>query len=510
MLARARRQSILGLLLLLIVVGCGLGGPQARAGSGGSGRLTLLFDTHFHGFLNGPNDVTFAEYAGLVQARRAAVGNALFLGAGDDLGGSQMSAVFFGAQMVDAFNAAGLDVDTFGNHEFDYGPENVLTQVRASRFSWVSANVRDRRTGGVFGEEAGVRPFVFRDVAGIRVGITGAAWQFVSSTSGGPSLEVVDAATALQTVVPQMRAAGAQVVIVLSHMGHEEAEAVAAKVNGIDVILGDHEAQRIPQPRIINGAIVARRGDEYQSLGELTLTLEDGRIAGHSYRDYEITKDLPTSGAVAAVIAGYQARLDQELLTPLGSTATPLDARTSTVRSKESNLGDLIADALRAWGKADVAIMNGGGIRGNKEYPAGTLTRGDIVSILPFNNTAELLRVSGADLRAALENGVSQTPAAGRFPQVSGLSFHFDAEAEPGSRVLTVMVNNAPLDPAASYTLATNNFVADGGDGYEMFKNAEVLIQGQAGPLLTDLLVDAVQRAGVIGPHEEGRIQTGR
>lgn len=124
--------------------------------------MTILFDTHLHGYLTGPNDVTFAQYAGLVAQRRAA-GNALFLGAGDDLGPSQMSAVFQGAQMIEAFHVAGLDADTHGNHEFDYGPDNLVEQVRASRFAWVSANVLDRRTGDMFAAEAGARPFVIKE-----------------------------------------------------------------------------------------------------------------------------------------------------------------------------------------------------------------------------------------------------------------------------------------------------------------------------------------------------------
>ena len=496
-------------LLLCVLMGAGWR-REARAGL--PRQVTILFDTHLHGYLTGAEDVTFAHYAGLVAERRAAAGgNALFLGAGDDLGPSPMSSLFFGAQMVEAFDAAGLDADTYGNHEFDYGPDNLVERVRSSRFTWVSANVRDHRTGDVFAAEAGARRYVIKEVGGVRVGITGVAWQFLFSTNAGPNVAVLDPVEALREVVPQMRAAGAQVVIVMSHAFRREAEAVAAAVPGIDAILGDHEATRLPQPLVVGGTIIARRGDEYDSLGELTLRIEDGRVAGFTYQDHEITTDLPQHPRVATVLRDYSARLEAELQTPVGETAVTLDARRATIRGKESNLGNYIADVLRAWGAADVAIINGGGIRGEREFEPGVLTRGDVLTILPFANTGATLRISGADLRAALENGVSQLPTlAGRFPQVSGLAFRFDPDAPAGARVLSVTVGGAPLDPARTYTLATNNFLASGGDAYEMFSTTEILVPGEAGPLLSDLLVAALQREGRIAPREEGRILIGR
>lgn len=486
------------------------GGGATGTGTGGA-VVTVLFDTHMHGNLTGMNDVTMAHYIGLIKQRRAERPNSLWLGAGDDLGSSLFSSVYKGAQMVEAYNGGGLDADTIGNHEFDYGPDNFVERVRESRFTWVSANVRDRRTGSVFGAEAGARLYVIREVAGVRVGITGAAWNFLSSTNAGPNVEVLDAATGLAEVVPQMRRDGAQLVIVLAHMCVEQDRAIATAVPSIDAIVGDHCAERARQPETVGKTVIARRGDEFQSLGELTLRVEDGRLASWTYQDWDITKELPRDDATAALIAGYRTRLDAALTEVLGSTTVTLDARTATVRGRESNLGNYLADAMRAWGSADVAIQNGGGIRGAKEFPAGPLSRGDIASILPFNNTGALLRLPGSALHAALENGVSQVESGGgRFPQVSGLTFSFNPSAPAGLRVLSVTVGGQPLDPARMYTLATNDFLANGGDGYTMFKDAETIIAGQAGPLLTDLLASAVQRDGTIAPMLEGRITMGQ
>jgi 2',3'-cyclic-nucleotide 2'-phosphodiesterase/3'-nucleotidase len=506
-----RRIALLASLLLCAAV-LGLGGAGSGARAQAAIEISIIHDTHFHGNAIGPDNVTLAHYVGVVRQLRGITGGSLWLGAGDDIASSQWSSVFKGMHMIEAFNTAGLDADTFGNHEFDYGPDNLVEMVRASRFAWLSANVIDRRTGDVFAAEAGARKYLIKNVNGVRVGITGMSWQFYDATNAGPNVEVRDAAAAMAALVPQMRAAGAQVVVVMAHMCAPEQEAVAQAVPGIDAIVGDHCAERLEFPGFIGpyGTILSRRGHEYNPVGQLVLAYQDGRVGSYAYQDHAVTRESPEDSAVKAVLARYREKLDVELLTPIGATSVPLDTLRTTVRAQESNIGNYIADTMRAWGKADVAVQNGGGIRGEKIFEPGPLTRGDMVTILPFTNTATLLRISGEGLWTALENGVSQVPAGGRFPQVSGLVFRFDPEAAVGARVISVMVGGEALDRNRSYLLVTNDFMANGGDGYETFKSAEVLIPGQNGPLLTDLLTESVQRDRTIAPRVEGRILIGR
>ena len=185
----------------------------------------------------------------------------------------------------------------------------------------------------------------------------------------------------------------------------------------------------------------------------------------------------------------------------------PLDARNTALRTGETNAGNLITDVMRARLHADVAVMNGGGIRGNQLVPAGPLSKKDINALLPFLNVVVMLEVPGKVLKEVLERSVGAYPREfGGFLQVSGVSFTFDPARPAGQRIVRVLVNGEPLDPERRYTLATNSYTAAGGDGYAMLATAKPLVFPQDGPGLVETLYDAITRAGVISPATEGRI----
>ncbi|MDX1575702.1 MAG: 5'-nucleotidase, partial [Kiloniellales bacterium] len=189
-------------------------------------------------------------------------------------------------------------------------------------------------------------------------------------------------------------------------------------------------------------------------------------------------------------------------------TEVKLVSRRAAVRTEETRLGNLIADAMRDAVGAEVAITNGGAIRGDRTYKAGTtLTRKDILQELPFGNVTVLIELSGADLRAALENGVSQVEdKAGRFPQVSGLNFVYDPAAPTGSRVVEVTVGGEPLEISRFYRVATNDFIQGGGDGYAALERGKVLIDAASGQLLATTVMDYIAAAETVAPIIEGRI----
>jgi 5'-nucleotidase/UDP-sugar diphosphatase len=212
---------------------------------------------------------------------------------------------------------------------------------------------------------------------------------------------------------------------------------------------------------------------------------------------------------VAAIVAGFQQELDRQMNVPLTITAVALDSRNATVRGREAAIGNLIADAMRERARADVAIMNGGGIRASKVYEAGTaITRRDVQAELPFGNHLVTLNIKGSELRLAIENGLSRLPAAaGRFPQVSGMTIAFDPQQPAGSRVLTIAVGTAPLDPNKFYRVAVNDFMARGGDGYSTFAAVDPLLPIEDTPLLSDeVMIYLRDLGGSVQSRVEGRI----
>ncbi|MBI3964787.1 MAG: bifunctional metallophosphatase/5'-nucleotidase [Chloroflexi bacterium] len=476
-------------------------------------KITLFHDTHLHGNLWTPDGLTFGHFTGVVQQARSSLPkpeNSLFVGNGDDVATSVASSIFRGEHVVDAFNAAKLDANTFGNHDFDLGPDRLRELVKLAKYPYVSANVRDAQSGDVFAADLGVRRFLIKDVAGVKVGLTGLApHETPSLSSPGPTVRFLEPADAMREVVPQLRAGGAQIVVLLSHLCGDETERVAQQVNGIDVAVGDHCADVLRQPKVVNGTIVSRRGDELKLVGQLDLTVRGGKIAGHEYRPHAVTPQSPVDPVVNPVVERYRSRLNDELSQPVGVTTVPLVVNRNAMRTGEAAVGNLVADAMRATAQTDLALQNGGGLRGETTYGPGPLKRSDVVSILPFPNYVTVLRLTGADVRAALEHGVSRVEVGeGRFPQVSGLSFTFDPLAPSGARVRSVTVNGRPIDPAAKYTLATFDFLANGGDGYDVLKRAEVVLPASAGPLQANVVMDYIAKQGTVSPAIEGRIRS--
>jgi 5'-nucleotidase / UDP-sugar diphosphatase len=211
---------------------------------------------------------------------------------------------------------------------------------------------------------------------------------------------------------------------------------------------------------------------------------------------------------VAALVAKYEGELSKELDSPIAATAVALDSRTGTVRTREAAIGDLVADAMRASTHADAAVTNGGGIRGGKIYPPGSaLTAGDILVELPFDNRVLIIDITGAELVRALENGLSQLPTpSGRFPQVSGLTIEADPSRPAGDRILSIKVGEAPLDKDRTYRIATNDFMARGGDGYTMLRDAKPLLPPLDAPLLSHAVIAYLKQLGTVRTDVNGRI----
>ncbi|HJT65838.1 MAG TPA: 5'-nucleotidase C-terminal domain-containing protein [Pyrinomonadaceae bacterium] len=442
----------------------------------------------------------------LTRSIRAENPNSLFLLAGDTISPSVESITYKGAQMIEAWNAIGLDYATFGNHEFDFGPDVLRDRMRESKFGWVAANVIDNKTGQPFN---GVAPFVIREFGGVKIGIFGLVLPETKVTSRpGPELDFRNPCDIAKKMVSEIHDRGAKVVVALTHLSMREDKEVARCAN-VDLIIGGHEHTLLESSA--GGAPIFKMTADARELGrfDLNINKETGKLDSIDWKVIPVTKDTQEAPEFAALYKKYAALLTQ-LAKPVGRTSVALDARGSSNRTRETNIGDFITDAFRKTAGADVALMNGGSVRADELIPPGQLTVRDVLSILPFKNKLVKIEITGATLRAALEHGVSRAAEdsePGSFPQVSGIRFSFDASRPAGQRIVDLKVNGQPINPDRKYTLATSTFVAlDGGDGYSVLKGATVVTPPERLPLDSEALQRAIRSVRSIAPKVEGRI----
>jgi 5'-nucleotidase / UDP-sugar diphosphatase len=499
MLARVR-APLLGCLLALAL------GATAFAQNA---TVTLLHINDVYEIAPVKGQGGLAELMTLLRQERAQHANTITTVSGDFLSPSILSGVTKGAQMVELFNALGVDLVTFGNHEFDFGPDILETRIAESYFPWLGTNVRD----------SGDRPFggavatAIKTVGDVKIGFLGIVTpESAVLSSGGPGIRFIDPVAAATAAVAELRQAGANVVIALTHLGFEEDRALSRAVPGIDVIVGGHDHD--PITFYEHGVLLHKSGSDAHFLGAIDLTIRTDQTSGSKRTSVSPAwRMIANSGVapdptVAAIVKTYTDRLDAELDKVIGKTAVELDSRVDTVRTGEGRIGNLIADALRDSLGADLALANGGGIRGNRVLAAGsTLTRKDILSELPFGNLDVLIELHGADLLTALENGVSGVEQkAGRFPQTAGLTIVYDPKAESGKRLRAVSVGGKPVVREALYRVATSDYMAAGGDGYAALTRGKLLSDTRFAKLLATTVAEYIERQGTVAPQLEGRI----
>ena len=448
-----------------------------------------------------------ARLATVVGEVRASASHVLVTHGGDAISPSLLSSFDRGAHMIDLFNQVGFDAMVLGNHEFDFTPAVTVERIAEAGFPILSNNAVE--PDGTLVD--GVTEHLLVEVGPYKVGMFGlttVATPMVSSPDPVIFRPVTEVAA---EQARKLRDAGADLVVALAHTGHGE-DGALMRQGVVDLLLSGHDHDM--KVEFGGGTAFVESGAqaEFVTILEVAMDMAEGRSGPRFVWEPSVrvvnTVSVAPDPRLQASVDAYLGGLEQELDVEIGSTTVELDSRRSTVRSRESAIANLFADAMRAATGADVALTNGGGIRADKVYPPGTtLLRRDIRSELPFGNKTILLEVTGADLLAALENGVGGVEmGAGRFPHVSGMAFRFDASKPPGSRVAGVTVGGEPLDPSRTYRLATNDFLGRGGDGYDMFAAAPRLIDAAAGTLMAAQVIEAVAAAGEIAPRTEGRI----
>ena len=469
-------------------------------------RLTILHINDLHsriepiskydGTCSAEDDAEGKCFGGIARVktyldeRRAALAgqNVVTLDAGDQFQGSLFYSTYKGDAAVEFMNQMGFDAMAVGNHEFDDGPEVLSSFMDKATFPVISGNT------SVYYEpslKSKLNGYVILEVGGEKIGVVSVLATDTDETSSpGPNVAFSDEVRYLNSIVPEIESQGANKIIALTHVGLNRDLEIAAQVPGIDVVVGGHSHTYLSasDPKragayptwVTNseGTLVpvvqAYAYSKY--VGELTVDFDD---AGNLLFADGDTKLLDASvtpdPAFAARVKELGAPIEELKNKVVASSAAPINGERGDCRAKECEMGVLVAEAMldkTANQGVTIAIQNGGGLRASID--AGEVTMGEVLTVLPFQNTIATFKLKGADVVAALENGVSQIEdGAGRFPQVAGMRYSFDAAAEPGGRITQVQVAAgdgwADIDPEAVYGVVSNNYMRSGGDGYKVF-----------------------------------------
>lgn len=450
-----------------------------------------------------------------IDAKKASLDNqnVVLLDAGDPFQGSLFYTTYKGAAEAEFMEQMGYDAMAVGNHEFDDGPPKLAEFIDRVSFPVVSGNL------DLSGEELlkdRVENHVVLEVGGKKVGIVSAlASDTVETSSPGPNVIFQNEIEALAQDVATLEAEGVDIIIALNHVGLNMDMAIAEAVPGIDVVIGGHshtlmtndDGETPAYPAMVGDTPVAQAYAYTKYLGHLTVTFDDaGNVTAASGDPMLLDASVEPNAAMLARISEMGAPIEEMKARVVAETTDTLVGDRAVCRAQECSMGSLIADAMLARVAdqgIDIAIQNGGGIRASIDV--GEVTMGEVLSVLPFQNTLSTFQVPGSAIIAALENGVGQIEdGAGRFPQVAGMSYAFDVAAEPGARISDVMVGGAPIEMDKVYGVVSNNFMRKGGDGYAMFVEAENAYD--FGPDLADVLAEYMAETGPVTPYTDGRI----
>jgi 5'-nucleotidase / UDP-sugar diphosphatase len=504
-----------------------LAGAGSAALAGGEHQVTLLYTNDFHSafhpipayWLAGMPRLGGAPHlATSIEQERARVRTSFLLDSGDMYTGT-LSLLTHGEALMEMMTVMGYDAMGVGNHEFDYGWEVLEQQITRVPFPVLCCNVRYRQPAPDSRPIRFCRPYSILEKNGVRLGVIGVLGARASRYTIMPSrvtgVEFLDPVAETAAWVRELRRA-VDVVVVLAHQGlpgpmQTDAENDASvqrpldedldfcgAIPGIDVYIAAHSHHGLEQPLAHprTGTLLVQTYGYGTRLGVLDLSIRDRRVVAHRGELKKIWADeLSPSPAVAARVAYYTQRVAAEIGPDIGRA----NSRFIRKYNAESPLGSFVADVMRERLRCDAAITNAGGLRA--DLPQGALHRGHVLDALPFLNDVVALEMTGKDLRAAVEQGLSL--AAGMC-QVSGLTASYDLAQPVGARAVDLRVGGAPIESERRYRVATNSFLAEGGDRYASFQHGRVIARAA---LVSDCVIEHLRAVGTITPPAPGRLQ---
>ncbi|MEQ8256452.1 MAG: bifunctional metallophosphatase/5'-nucleotidase [Roseovarius confluentis] len=456
-----------------------------------------------------------ARLATAIEEARADAPNPVLVDGGDQFQGTLFYNYYKGKLAAEMMNRLGYDAMTVGNHEFDDGPEVLRGFMDAVEFPVLMSNA-DTSREPLLADVIRKSTVIERD--GEKIGLIGLTPQDTDElASPGPNIIFTPPADAVQHEVDKLTEQGVDKIIVLSHSGYGVDQHVAETTTGVDVIVGGHSNTYLsnndpdaagPYPTMVGDTAIVQAYAYGKFLGRLDVVFNDaGEVTSATGNPLIMDAAVAEDAEIVSRIQEAAKPLDEIRNKVVAEAADAISGDRDACRAGECAMGNAVAEAMLARVAdqgVEIALMNGGGVRASID--AGPITMGEVLTVLPFQNTLSTFRIDGATLKEALENGVSQFgEGAGRFPQVAGMTFVFDPSAEVGSRITEVTVGGEPLDPERDYLAVSNDYLRNGGDGYSMLRDAADAYD--FGPDVADVLAEYLAQNSPYAPKTDDRIR---
>ena len=484
----------------------------------GTNKITILHTNDTHGRLKADNSVIGID---TVAAIKNNTENSILVDAGDTIHGLPFVTLSKGQDAVDLLNAAGYEYIVPGNHDFNYGYSRLVELFKNSvtlksgenKLRLLASNIK--KDGKSVFESNNIKEMEVNGKT-VKVGFFGIATEetaYKTNPNNVKGIEFTSPIDAAKEQVAELEKQGADVIVALSHVGTDESSDPTAydvinSVEGIDVYVDGHSHTTFKNGEDVNGTLLVSTGEYLSNLGKVEIELNENNevvSATASLITKEEASKVTEDAKVAAKIAEIDKAQGEVLSEVIGTNTIDLDGDRNSVRFGETNLGNLITDAMMDETGADLAITNGGGIRAS--IKAGDITKGDVVSVLPFGNFIVTKQLTGAQIKEVLEFGVrSYGESLGGFPHVAGIKFVVDPSRAVGDRIISLTINGEALDMNKTYTVATNDFMAAGGDDYPCFGDIPTLNEYSS---LEESLANFIKTLGTVSYTKQGRILAG-
>jgi len=395
-----------------------------------------------------------------------------------------------------------------GNHEFDFGLKILEDRIKQSQFKWINSNLLDSNTGAPLLNTLPYTTFTMPGGNKAKVGFFGITFNLLNTIMNSTGIKVKDPMEAAREQIRYLKQIeNCNFVIAITHQNVAD-DCLMTKLPDLDLIIGGHDHLSMLNSQC-GPAVYIKATQDWINIWHLRINFNQ-TVPAIEFRNVPITTAMQTDPEMDDIIAYYENLKKKEFSTEIGKTMVPLNAIARDLRSEESNLADFCCDAVRGALRSDFVLMNGGGIRSNRLYPAGNINLGNVWEWFPFNPMACVVKINGSMLHEALERGVANVESlAGSFPQISGFKYEFNIANMPGNRITRMrFLNDTDIDVHSDVemTLAMSDFLCLGNDGYTMMPQLPVVLSIDKGVSIVKIVTDAIKQLQTISPVIDSRI----